>query len=483
MYTNQIMSDIEAKRKEILRGKPLKCILSLATPIFLSFLLQQFYAIVDMIIVGQKLGGDALGAVGNTSPYVFMFLMFGQGCSSGFSVVIAQRFGAKDHEGSKKSMATGLILTIIIAILITAISIGFLSPLLKAIKTDELIFKRSFTYASIVLAGTIFTYLYNYVIAFLRAIGDTKTPFYFLLGSTILNIGLDFLFIAAFKLDVAGAAIATIISQGLAAIGALLYAFFKHKNLKLQKSDFKMNKKETLTHLKLGLPMAFQFSVLSIGIIVLQGVINAFGGTEATTAIAASNKGENIFLTPLNALGTSMVTYVGQNFGAKQFKRVKESVYKVMPLQIGLSIVLGVVIILLRTTIIKVFIAKEDITKNILYYSQTYLMCLGISFPFIAGIFFYRNILQGLGKSYIAFIAGVVELTARTLAAIFLPKLFSEPNKFYGIAMATPLAWFFGTLLMLIVTHILISRPKFRDNFTLPENDEFSSNVASEKMK
>lgn len=451
------------------KGNPVRLILILALPIFLSYLLQQFYAIVDLMIIGHYVGEDALAALGNVSPYDFMILMFAQGCATGFSVLVAQRFGAKDLAGSRKSFATGIILALIISLVVTGISIGFLKTLLKIINTPENIFEGSFIYASIILAGTIFNFFYNYVFAVLRAVGDTKTPLFFLLGATILNIILDLIVVILFHWGVAGAAAATVFSQATTAVSCLAYTLVRYKDLRLSKADFKaVDRREVGRHLKLGLPMAFQYSVKSIGIIVMQSAINGYGSV-ATAAVAAANKGENIFLTPLNALGTAMVTYVGQNYGAKQYKRIKEGVYKMMLIQFPLALVLGAIVVGLSSYIAPIFVAEAD--PEFVYYSRIYLICLGTFFPFMAGIFFYRNILQGIGKTIVPFASGVLELLARALGALYLPKAFPVENSFWGVGLSTPIAWFLGTLTMLIVTHVIISSTKYRSNLPLPEEE------------
>ncbi|CDB74029.1 MULTISPECIES: MATE family efflux transporter [Clostridia] len=416
-------------------GNPVKLILLFSIPLLIGNIFQQFYSMVDTIIVGRFIGVEALAAVGTTSSMVFLVNGFVMGLTSGFAVLISQKYGAKDEVGVKEAVASSIILSIIATILVTFISVLSAKPLLTLMNTPSNIMKDASTYIIILYAGNIAIIFYNMMAAILRALGDSKTPLYFLIVSSVLNIILDLVLIINFKMGVAGAAYATVISQGVSAILCVIYTYKRYKILRLKKDDFKVKKKYYRKHLKVGIPMALQFSITSIGIMTVQSAINIFGST-VIASYAASSKVLQLVMQPATTLGVTMATYCGQNIGAKRYDRIKEGVKKCVQISIITSVISAIILIFLGKYFVMMFVSNPD--AEILSYAQQVLNISAIFFIPLGLIFVYRNALQGIGDSFIPMMAGVYELVARAIVAFTLPKVL----EFMGICLADPVAWF-----------------------------------------
>ena len=416
-------------------GNPVKLILLFSIPLLIGNIFQQFYSMVDTIIVGRFIGVEALAAVGTTSSMVFLVNGFVMGLTSGFAVLISQKYGAKDEVGVKEAVASSIILSIIATILVTFISVLSAKPLLILMNTPSNIMKDASTYIIILYAGNIAIIFYNMMAAILRALGDSKTPLYFLIVSSVLNIILDLVLIINFKMGVAGAAYATVISQGVSAILCVIYTYKRYKILRLKKDDFKVKKKYYRKHLKVGIPMALQFSITSIGIMTVQSAINIFGST-VIASYAASSKVLQLVMQPAITLGVTMATYCGQNIGAKRYDRIKEGVKKCVQISIITSVISAIILIFLGKYFVMMFVSNPD--AEILSYAQQVLNISAIFFIPLGLIFVYRNALQGIGDSFIPMMAGVYELVARAIVAFTLPKVL----EFMGICLADPVAWF-----------------------------------------
>ena len=416
-------------------GNPVKLILLFSIPLLIGNIFQQFYSMVDTIIVGRFIGVEALAAVGTTSSMVFLVNGFVMGLTSGFAVLISQKYGAKDEVGVKEAVASSIILSIIATILVTFISVLSAKPLLTLMNTPSNIMKDASTYIIILYAGNIAIIFYNMMAAILRALGDSKTPLYFLIVSSVLNIILDLVLIINLKMGVAGAAYATVISQGVSAILCVIYTYKRYKILRLKKDDFKVKKKYYRKHLKVGIPMALQFSITSIGIMTVQSAINIFGST-VIASYAASSKVLQLVMQPATTLGVTMATYCGQNIGAKRYDRIKEGVKKCVQISIITSVISAIILIFLGKYFVMMFVSNPD--AEILSYAQQVLNISAIFFIPLGLIFVYRNALQGIGDSFIPMMAGVYELVARAIVAFTLPKVL----EFMGICLADPVAWF-----------------------------------------
>ena len=437
--------------KDMTTGNPVKLILFFSIPLLIGNVFQQFYSMVDTIIVGRYVGVQALAAVGVTGSLSFLILGFTFGLTGGFSVIIAQRFGANDEDGLRKSVATSTILSIISTIIITLASMLSAKPVLSLMNTPDDIINDATIYIIIIYAGTCATVFYNMIAGILRSLGDSKTPLYFLILSSILNIILDLFFILNFNMGVRGAAYATVIAQGISDILCLIYALKKYPILRLKKEDWIWDKNFALKHLNVGIPMALQFSITATGVMVLQTALNAFGST-VIAAYTAASKVEQIVTQPGISFGTTMATYCGQNLGAGKYDRIKEGVKKGSIITIMVSIIAAVVLFVFGKSLSTLFISSDQIEA--LNYSKQYLNTVAAFLPILGMLFIYRNSLQGIGDAFIPMMAGVAELVARVIVAFTFPAFIG----YIGICLASPFAWIGATIPMAIKYRILIKR-------------------------
>lgn len=421
--------------KDMTTGNPVKLILTFSIPLLIGNIFQQFYSMADTIIVGRFLGVNALAAVGSTGAMAFLVNGFVNGLTSGFSVLISQRFGANDEEGVKRAYASSLVLSAIMTIIVTIVSVASAKPLLELMNTPADIMDDSLAYIIVIYAGNIAIIFYNMFASILRALGDSKTPLYFLIIASILNIILDIVFIVNFSMGVSGAAYATIISQSVSAILCVIYIIKRFPILRLKKSHWKIRKNYVKRQLRIGIPMALQFSITAAGAMVLQGALNNFG-SKIIASYTAASKVQQLVMQPAITFGVAMATYSGQNLGAGRIDRIKEGVKKCTIISIIVSIISTIVVVLLGGAFTKLFMDGNDL--EVIKYARHYLNTVSIFYIPLGLIFIYRNTLQGIGESFVPMMAGVAEMVARTVVAFTLPNLIG----FTGIALADPAAWF-----------------------------------------
>lgn len=441
---------------DMTKGSPLKIFILFSIPLLIGNIFQQLYSMVDTIIVGKCIGVEALAAVGATGAMSFLIIGFLIGLTGGFAVIAAQRYGAKDMDGLRHSVGTSIILCVFTTVVLTTISILTTKPLLRAMNTPDNIMADAKEYIMIIYIGIACTMFYNMIACILRAIGDSRTPLYFLIVSSILNIVLDLVFILNFKMGVAGAAWATVISQGVSGVLCFIYTKRKYEILKLSRKDFRYNSKFAWKHWALGLPMALQFSVTAIGVIVLQGALNLFGSTKIA-AYTAACKVEQLVTQPAGTFGVTMANYAGQNLGAGRIDRVKEGVRKCSIITLIFAVGAAVILLVFGKPLTMLFIDSKQlmsIQNEVLSSAQTYLTIIAIFLPVLNMLFVYRNALQGVGRSLMPFMAGVFELIARTICAFTLPAVFG----FAGICLAGPIAWFAAAIPLGIAYHIVIKK-------------------------
>lgn len=436
---------------DMTKGSPLKIFIFFSIPLLIGNIFQQLYSMVDTIIVGRFVGVDALAAVGTTGSMFFLVNGMILGLTSGFGVLVSQKFGAKDESGIKKAVASNIILTVISTIIITLIALLVKNPLLKLMNTPDNIFKDANIYITIIFVGIITQAIYNMAAGILRALGDSKTPLYFLIISSVLNIILDLVFIAKFNMGVAGAAYATNIAQGFAAVLCIIYSYRKFKILRLKKEDFNVEKEYFKIHLKIGIPMGLQFSVTAVGIIIVQSAINVFGST-VIAAYTASSKVLQLVMQPAISFGVTIATYAGQNLGAKRFDRIKYGIKIMNKVSIISSLIAGFVLVFFGKYFVMLFIEKP--TPEIYSYAQQVFNYSAVFFIPLGFILVYRNVLQGMGDSFIPMIAGVAELIARAVVAFTLPKFIG----FVGICLADPVAWIAAAVPLMIAYYRKINK-------------------------
>ncbi|PRR79503.1 MATE family efflux transporter [Clostridium vincentii] len=446
--------------KDMTTGSPLKLILSFSIPLLIGNIFQQFYSMVDAIIVGRFIGVKALAAVGSTGAMFFLVMGFTLGITSGFSIIVAQRFGADDKDGLRRSVATSIILCAIITILITAISLVTVKPLLNLMNTPSDIINDANSYITILYAGIITTVFYNMISSILRALGDSRTPLYFLIVASILNIILDVFFIVTLSMGVSGAAYATVISQGVSGLLCLIYTAKRYRILKLQKKDWKFDIPFSLLHLKVGIPMALQFSITAVGVIILQGALNAFGST-LIAAYTAAMKVEQLVMQPSISFGVTMATYAGQNLGAGKIHRIKEGVKKCSYLSLIVNVFAGIVVFLFGRNFTRLFISGAE--TEVIESAQRYLNIVAPFFIILGLLFIYRSTLQGIGEAFVPMMAGVAELVVRVVVAFTLPQLLG----YTGICLASPIAWIAATIPLAIAYFMKINKLLSKQNENL----------------
>lgn len=436
--------------RNLTQGKPLKQILLFALPIFIGNVFQQLYSMVDNIIVGNTLGENAFAGVGATTSLAFLIIGFVQGLTAGFAVKTSQYFGGRDEEKVKSSVATSMVLSGASAAILTVVSVFTAMPILRVMRTPEEIIGYSYDYIVIVFAGLGATMLYNLVSSILRALGDSKIPLLFLVMASVINIGLDLLFIIVFKTGVAGAGLATVISQLISGVACAIYMFKKCEILRLSRRHFKMTLKFALAHLQIGLPMAVQYSIIAIGIMIQQTVINSFG-TMFVSAYTAASKIDSLITQALVAMGSSVATYVGQNFGAAEVKRIDKGVNQAMLVSVGLAVIVGALAYFGSDLLTSLFIQSPR--AEMLSLSKKYLLWQGLFYICLAIIYVYRNALQGMGYGMLTTVGGFIELGMRVLTSFLFVKVWS----YFGLCISNPCTWLSVDILYLASYYLLMN--------------------------
>lgn len=430
-------------------GSPGKMIFNFTMPIFIGNIFQQFYNMADTVIVGKFVGNAALAAVGACGTLAFLIIGFLQGVTAGFTVVTAQHYGAGNMKAMKKSVASGAVLTLIVSVILTVLSMISMSKVLHLMNTPSDMYGEAYGYIMVLCGGIIAQALYNYLASVLRALGDSKRPLYFLVIAALLNIVLDLAFIIIFRLGAAGAAYATVIAQGISGILCLFYIGKMVPALHLHKEDWEMDGSLIGWQLKIGLPMAFQYSITAIGTIVVQSCLNILGSTAAA-GFAAASKIEQVFSQAYVALGTTMATYCAQNMGAGKYTRIRKGFKNATLMGFAYAIVTGV-IIFFGGKYMTVFFVSENLDQ-IMGYVDIYLRCVSVSFLPLVIVNLYRNGIQGMGYGLLPMTAGIAELIGRSGAALIA----SHFGSYMGICLASPAAWVLaGTLLIVMYFKIM----------------------------
>lgn len=424
---------------DMTKGSPAKLILAFTIPILIGNLFQQFYSMVDTAIVGQFVGVGALAAVGATGGVIFLVQGFVNGLTHGFSVIVSQRYGANDELGIKKATATSIYLSAIATVVLTVICVLLAKPVLQLMNTPVDILEDATSYVTIFFGGLVSIIVYNLLASLLRAFGDSKTPLYFLILASITNIILDLVLIINFKMGVAGAAIATVVSQGLSGLLCYFYMIKKFDILTLKKEHFKYDPMLVKELMYVSLPMALQYAITAIGVMILQVAVNSFGSTTVA-AFTAATKVEQLVVQPGIAIGMTMATYAAQNLGARRIDRVRQGARQSAWITIVTNALSSVIVIFLGGYIVQLFIPSANVEA--LPISMEYLKITAIFYPVLGLLFLYRFALQGLGNTVVPMFAGVMELVMRTIVAFTLPGLLG----YQGVCLASPLAWIGATV-------------------------------------
>lgn len=443
---------------DMTKGKPLGLITKFIIPLVIGNIFQQLYNMVDTIIVGQFVGVKALAAVGATGTIMFLILGFMQGLTTGFTVLTSQRYGAGDMEGMKKSVGTAAVLSVLSTIVMTFVSVAGMDGLLRLMRTPDDIFQMAKTYIVIICLGMGCTILYNLMASILRAVGNSKVPLYFLIVSAATNIVLDLTFIIYFQMGVAGAAWATVISQGLSGVLCVFYVMKKVEILKLSRRDFAWDLHLMKLEMSIGFPMALQFSVTAVGTIMVQAALNMLG-SMAVAAYTAASKVEQLVTQPFLAMGMTMATYAGQNRGVNAYDRIRQGERCALLISTVYALVVFALIMLFKHALIALFVSEN--LAEIEGYATIYLFLCGICFTPLGMIFIYRNILQGCGYALIPTMGGVVELVSRAAVAIVA----AHYHSFTGVCIANMSAWVSAGLFLWASYLVIFRRIARRGHF------------------
>ncbi|HCS67994.1 MAG TPA: MATE family efflux transporter [Oribacterium sp.] len=422
--------------RDMTKGNPFPIILRFMIPLFIGNVFQQLYNMADTIIVGRFVSADALAAVGATGTIMFLVLGFSQGLCTGFTVLTSQLYGAQNYPRVKRSVANAILLAAIVIVLVTTLSLSLMRPLLHLMNTPENIFEDAYTYIMIICMGIVASVYYNLFSAFLQAVGNSKMPLFFLVFSACLNVLLDLFFIIVLQLGVAGAALATDLSQGISALLCLFYIFKKEKVLWPERQHWRIHLSDTQHQLAVGVPMALQFAITASGTIIMQSAINLFGST-AVAAYTAANKLHNVLTQEMNSMGQAMATYSGQNYGAHRCDRIQQGVRAAMIIELIYSVLAALCCLLLLRPVMALFFAGSGSIDEMLPWASTYIHIAILFYIPLSFIFIFRNAMQGCGHGFLPMMGGVAELLARAGVALIAMQLMSFPLAVF----CDPAAW------------------------------------------
>lgn len=432
------------QKNNMLSGNVLKSIIPFALPIMLSSLLQYNYSLIDNIIVGRYVSTDALAAVGNVGPISSFVVGASLGLTSGFTIPIAQAFGANDRKKLNLYTASSVKVSLIAGICTIIFGEILSYPLLRAIGTPNEIIKMSASYINVLYFGVPFQMLSSNFTAISRAVGESRKPLYFHIVSVIVNFFLDLLFVKHFAWGVEGAAGATLISQALAMVLTGAYVFKFNQNISVTKSDFKPNIKVAWEQIKLGIPVSLQFTITSIGSMCLQGAVNGFGA-NVIAGFTAAGKVENLTNIPMSGLGVATQTFVGQNYGAKNYDRIVKSIHKIFVLDLVVSVIMSITLYAIGEPLVSLF--STEVNSEMMFAAKKYILATAQCYSLVAILFVLRNSLQGLGYTYANMIAGAGELVGRIAIAFIFTKIIG----FSAVCYAAPAAWLLADIPLAII--------------------------------
>lgn len=450
------------KQNDMLKGSPTKSIILFALPIMISSMLQYNYSFIDNIIVGRYVGTDALAAVGNVGSIGGFIIGASLGLTSGFTIPVAHAFGARDKRKVAHYAGSSIIVALLIGIVIVIVAHIISRPLLRAIGTPNEIIDLSASYINILYFGIPLQMLSNNFTAISRAVGESRKPLIYYVISVFVNFVLDIILVKHLGLGVEGAAVATLISYFVAALLTGIYIIFINKDVEITKNDLRLNLKTAWEQIKLGIPVSLQFTITSIGSMMMQSAINSFGPVKMA-GLTAAMRVESITNIPMSGLGVATQTFVGQNYGAKNYQRIVSSVKKIFFLDLLVSVLMSVTLMLVAEPVVSLFM--DEINPEIMAASKEYLTAIAQCYSLVAILFVLRNTLQGLGFTYSNTVAGAGELFGRIgIAMLVLHAGFG----FKTICYAPPMAWLLADIPLAII--YLSKQRKFKKLATEQQN-------------
>ena len=441
--------------KDLTQGSPVRLILGFALPLLAGMLFQQLYNLVDTLIVGRFLGMEALAGVGATGSINFLVLGFCMGVCSGFAIPVAQQFGAREESRMREFVANGTWLSIVFALVMTVLTVAYCADILRVMNTPTDCFEQAYDYIVVIFAGIPFTFLYNLLSGWLRSLGDSKTPLFFLVLSSVLNVILDLAFILIFKLGVFGASLATVLSQAISGVLCLLFIMVKVPILHITRSEWRPQSKRMTELCAYGVPMGLQYSITAIGSVILQASVNELG-SAAVASVTAGGKVNLFFTCPFDALGGTMATWAGQNVGAGKPERVHKGLMNALLLGAVYSVLACAFLSFFGKNVALLFLDSGE--AEILTNAQTFLRVNSAAYLLLLCVNVFRFCIQGMGYSLFAILAGVFEMVARSIMGFgFVPKF-----GFFAVCFANPLAWLMADLFLIPAYALCLRRVKRR---------------------
>ena len=452
----------KSEMRDMTKGNVFNIILGFAIPLLLGMLFQQFYSMVDTIIVGKYLGVSALASVGSTGSINFMIIGFCMGVCNGFAIPVAQKFGAGNFKKLRKYVFNSGFLAIVFSVVMTLIVCVFCRQILIAMRTPEDIIQGAYSYIYVIFLGIPATYLYNLLSGIIRSLGDSKTPLFFLIISSIINIILDLFLIIYMHMGVAGAAWATVIAQAVSGILCLIYMRKKYSVLKFESDELKIDGYCIRRLCYMGVPMGLQYSITAIGSVILQAAVNGVGSI-IVAAVTAAGKISMFLCCPFDALGSTMATYTGQNIGAGKLERISEGIKKSMIIGSVYSIVALIISVFFGKSLALLFVNENEIeilakvSENLIIIAAFYIpLCI---------VNVVRFTIQGMGYSTFAILAGVCEMIARALCGFILVPIFG----YVAVCLASPVAWIFADAFLIPAYKYVINKSKCEMKIKLVE--------------
>lgn len=438
-----------ANVRDMTEGSPARNILNFALPLVLGYVLQHLYQVVDAAIVGRWVGVEGLAAVGASSSIMFLFLGFCNGACAGFSVPVAQAFGAKEYSLMRQYVANAIRIGIWISVLLTIPICVLCSPILRLVNVPDDIFHQAWIYLMLQFLGIPLAIAYNLLAGFIRSLGNSKEPFYFLLVSSATNIILDLIFVIVFRWGVFGAGFATLISQIVSA--SLCYSFIiRQMKMLIPVGEERRYDSDHVTHLlNNGIPMGLQFSITGIGVIMLQSANNALG-TMYVAAFTASMRVKYVFTTVFENIGVAMATYCGQNIGARRLDRVKSGLKAATGIMLVYFVITFAVIFPFSDEMMALFVDPSQ--RQIIDLASQYMRISNYFYPVLGMLTIFRYSIQGLGYSTLSLMSGVMEMLARCAVSIWMVSAMG----FMGVCLGDPAAWCAADLFLFPAMYFLL---------------------------
>lgn len=420
---------------DLTKGTPLKQIVLFSVPLIIGNLFQMLYSVMDTLIVGRTLGVKALGGIGVAGSVMFLILGFSQGFTAGLTIPLAQAYGARDYSKVRRSVLISWSFCVGIAVILTGLSLTMLPHLLRWMNTPDDLYQFTYQYLQIILSFIIVPIFFNLLSNMMRALGDSRTPLYFLIVATVMNIILDYTLIVYVGMGIRGAAVATVFSQFLAASLCWIAITQKLRIIRPHLNFSQMRWEEVKYHAYIAFPMAFQVSIIAIGATAITVALNNIGSLAVASYVAAQ-RADDIVILVLMSFGVAMATYAGQNFGAEKYDRIREGVKQISILSVSIAIFFGIVLLVFGDSVVTIFVSGQP-DPQMLEYGRQYFLMVAPFYSLLSLLFIYRNTLQGIGNSRVPVIGGMMELVMRVGAAFILSQVIG----FYGLAISSPLAW------------------------------------------